>query len=176
MGPADGANRDSTSWSRRISYAYPLLRKATPGPSSPEGVSQPVITGNSVTNHPRIDKWLWSARFFKTRGAATAACVAGKVKAAGRAVKPASPVAIGDEIRITRKSHKQTVRVTGMQSRRVGAKLASEMYADITPAAELDNLEAYNTAESAFRQSRRNDSGRPTKRERRAIQKLKGMT
>jgi ribosome-associated heat shock protein Hsp15 len=129
-----------------------------------------------VVNHPRIDKWLWSARFFKTRGAATAACVAGKVKMAGRAVKPASPVAIGDEIRITRKSHKQTVRVTSMQARRVSAKLASEMYADITPTAELENLQAYNTAESAFRQSRRKDSGKPTKQERRAIQKLKGMT
>ena len=129
-----------------------------------------------MANHPRIDKWLWSARFFKTRSAATTACVAGKVKVAGRAVKPARPVAIGDEIRITRKSHKQTVRVTGMQTRRVSAKLASEMFTDVTPTAELENLKTYNTAESAFRQSRRKDAGRPTKRERRAIQKIKGMT
>ncbi len=119
----------------------------------------------------RIDRWLWAARFFKTRNLAGSACQAGKVKIDGKAVKPARNITIGDEIIITRPDYKQSVRVVGLQDKRVGAKLVDELYVDITPESEKEQLALRQNVNSAFANIKR-DQGRPTKKERRDIERF----
>ncbi|MFB0517172.1 MAG: RNA-binding S4 domain-containing protein [Candidatus Neomarinimicrobiota bacterium] len=121
----------------------------------------------------RIDKWLWAARFFKTRRLATEACQAGKVKLNGRSVKPGRAIKTGDELQITRQLYKQRIRVTGLQERRVAPKIAATLYEDLTPQEEIEQAQLQRTMESAFYREHRR-AGRPTKRDRRALQKLKG--
>ena len=121
----------------------------------------------------RIDKWLWAARFFKTRRAATEACQAGKVKLNSRSVKPSRVLKPGDELLITRQLYKQQVRVVGLQDRRVSAKLVATLYEDRTPEEEIEQARTVRSMEGAFHRAR-HKAGRPTKRDRRALQKLKG--
>ncbi len=124
-------------------------------------------------NEVRIDKWLWAARCFKTRSASSTACQAGKVKLNGRSVKPSHMVKVGDELLITRPAYRQELLVTGLQEKRVSAKLAADLYQDHTPSEELERLRLQRTQDSAFFQRLRG-SGRPTKRQRRRLDKLKG--
>lgn len=121
----------------------------------------------------RIDKWLWAARFHKTRGNATAACQAGKVKLNGRSVKPSHIVKMGDELLITRPAYRQRVRVTGLSDHRASAEVANRLYEDITPRSEIERLKLQRTVDSAFFRAQPR-TGRPTKRDRRTLQKLKG--
>lgn len=120
----------------------------------------------------RIDKWLWAVRFFKTRSAASTACQAGKVKLSGRSVKPSRTVKVGDSIQVTHADYKQQVEVTGLLEKRVGAKIATANYLDITPKDEIVRKELQGNLESAF-YKRHRDSGRPTKRQRRDLNKMK---
>ena len=121
----------------------------------------------------RIDKWLWAARFHKTRSSATTACQAGKVKLNGRSVKPSRMVKMGDELLITRPAYRQRVRVTGLSDRRASAEIAAGMYEDITSPEEIERLKFQRTMDSAFFRAQPR-TGRPTKRDRRTLQKLKG--
>lgn len=121
----------------------------------------------------RIDKWLWAARFHKTRSSATTACQAGKVKLNGRSVKPSRMVKMGDELVITRPAYRQRVRVTGLSDRRASAEIAAGMYEDITSPEEIERLKLQRTMDSAFFRAQPR-TGRPTKRDRRTLQKLKG--
>ena len=129
----------------------------------------------------RVDKWLWAARLFKTRRGAAEACQAGKVKRLavgtprfeGRSVKPSRAIRVGDELQITRKLYRQRIKITGLSERRVSPAIAATLCEDITPAEEIEQAKLVRTTESAFhREGRR--AGRPTKRDRRALQKLKG--
>lgn len=133
----------------------------------------PAYNAYNALNAVRIDKWLWAARFFKTRSAATTACQAGKVKLNGRSVKASHVVRSGDLVAITRPAYRQELLVTGLQEKRVSAKLATDMYEDHTPPEELERLRLRRTQDSAFFQRQRG-SGRPTKRQRRRLDKLKG--
>lgn len=123
----------------------------------------------------RIDKWLWNVRLFKTRRAAADACQAGKVKLNGRSIKPGRVVKCGDELQITRKLYRQQVKVAGFSERRVSAAIAATLYEDLTPEDEIERLQLVRTMESAFYKDR-HGAGRPTKRDRRALQKLKGKS
>ncbi|MCH7574305.1 MAG: RNA-binding S4 domain-containing protein [Candidatus Marinimicrobia bacterium] len=126
-----------------------------------------------MTEATRIDKWLWSARMFKTRTAATSACVAGKVKLNGQGVKPSRAVAVGDTIQITRVHHRQRIEVRGLAIKRVAAKLAAGLYEDVTPEEELEREQQAKLMNAAFRQARGTYKGRPTKKERRTMQKFR---
>ena len=72
----------------------------------------------------RIDKWLWASRFFKTRGAATAAVLGGHVQVNGARVKPARDVVAGDRLEITKAQERWTVVVKGLADRRGPASVA----------------------------------------------------
>ena len=130
----------------------------------------------------RVDKWLWAARLFKTRRGAAEACQAGKVKRLavgtprleGRSVKPSRAIRVGDELQITRKLYRQRIRITDLRERRVSPQIAATLYEDITPEEEIEQARLVRTMESAFHRERRRRRGRPTKRDRRALQKLKG--
>ena len=121
----------------------------------------------------RIDKWLWAARLFKTRRLAAEACQAGKVKHEGRSVKPGRAIRVGDQLQITRRRYRQRISVTGLSERRVSPPIAATLYEDTTPEEELEQARLVHTLENAFHRERRG-AGRPTKRDRRTLQKLKG--
>jgi len=115
----------------------------------------------------RVDAWLWSVRLFRTRSAAAAACRAGHVRVAGRPAKPATPVTVGDEVRARVGDRERVVEVVRLISTRVGAPIAVECYLDRSP--EVPRSEV---AGPVARRER--GAGRPTKRDRREIDRLRG--
>ena len=114
----------------------------------------------------RIDKWLWAARFFKSRTLATAACDGGKVDVNEQAVKPSRIVRPGDRLTITLPRGKRIVRVVLLSDRRGGGADAALLYEDLTPAPAPRELRLPPPA------LRPPGAGRPTKRERRQIDRL----
>ncbi len=120
-----------------------------------------------MVDSARVDSWLWAVRVFKTRSAATAACRAGHVKVNGDRAKAAQPVKRGDEVRIRIDGFDRILIMREPLAKRVGAPAAILAYEDISP--PLPTPE-----EVALAPRRDRGAGRPTKRERREIEKLRG--
>jgi ribosome-associated heat shock protein Hsp15 len=118
----------------------------------------------------RLDKWLWAARLYKTRTVAAAACRAGHVKVNGDIAKPSRPVRVSDVISARTGELNRTVKVMGLVEQRVGPKLVSNYMEDQTPAAEYLRVAQDRLQPRA--PSRPKGTGRPTKKDRRAIEKL----
>ncbi len=118
----------------------------------------------------RIDQWLWAVRLFKSRSLAAEAVRSGRVRIDGQAVKAARPVGAGDEITVRKGPITYRYRVLRPLSKRVGAPLVPEYCADVTPAEERDKLDAMRNLPTAFRER---GSGRPTKRERRDLDRFR---
>ena len=112
----------------------------------------------------RVDSWLWAIRVYKTRSAATTACRAGHVRLNGDKVKAAQAVRIGDELRIRIAGFDRILFVRQLLVKRVGAPIAAAAYEDRTPEREPQ----------AALGLRDRGAGRPTKRERRDIDRLRG--
>jgi ribosome-associated heat shock protein Hsp15 len=112
----------------------------------------------------RVDSWLWAIRVYKTRSAATTACRAGHVRVNGDKVKAAQQVRVGDELRIRIAGFDRILIVRQLVVKRVGAPVAALAYEDKTPTREPQ----------AALGLRDRGAGRPTKRERRDIDKLRG--
>jgi len=121
-------------------------------------------------NPVRIDKWLWAVRLFKTRSQATDACRGGKVKIDGHNVKPSREINIADEIEIQLGPIKKKVRVLQIIKNRVAAKLVPDLSEDLTPAEEYEKLDMQRQLNHEIRD---HGIGRPTKKDRREIDKLK---
>ncbi len=115
----------------------------------------------------RVDSWIWAVRLSKTRSAATAACRAGHVHVNGERAKAAQPVHIGDEVRLRNTDLERTVRVARLVAKRVGAVVAAECVIDLTPPPP-----AKEEVAATIRRDR--GAGRPTKRERRDLERLRG--
>jgi ribosome-associated heat shock protein Hsp15 len=114
----------------------------------------------------RIDKWLWAARFFKSRTLAATACAGGKVHVSGDAVKPSKPVRSGDLVQITLPRGRRIVRVAVLAERRGSGGEAALLYEDLTPPPPPREA---RPATPAYRPP---GAGRPTKRQRRHIDRL----
>lgn len=119
----------------------------------------------------RIDKFLWCTRKFKTRSKATEACKKGQVKLNDNEIKPASEVKVGDSFSIRVLPIWKTYEVLDIPKSRVGAKLVDSLIKETTSWEELEKLEVHLLA---MRHERPRGAGRPTKRERRDIDRLKG--
>lgn len=117
----------------------------------------------------RIDVWLWSVRLFKTRSAANKAIDGGHVRLNGAPVKPAKIVVPGDVVTVREPGWERQYEVTQLISKRVGAAIAQSCYIDKSPPKP-----AYLSAGPVARRER--GAGRPTKRERRDIDRLRGRT
>jgi len=121
----------------------------------------------------RIDQWLWAARLFKTRSLANQACRGGKVQVERAAVKPARPIRENEIIEIKQPPIVRQYRVKGLAAKRVSAVLARELVEEITPAADLEILAlARRDPLGVIFAARDRGSGRPTKKERRELEKL----
>lgn len=121
---------------------------------------------------PRLDKWLWSVRVFKTRALATAACRAGKVLIGELAAKPGRDVHIGEIVTVRVGAITRTLKVAGRPRSRVAAKQLPEFMTDLTPAAEYERAKQAGIEHMLARER---GKGRPTKKDRRAMGRLFGF-
>lgn len=113
----------------------------------------------------RVDAWTWAVRLFKTRSAAASSCRSGHVRVNGVSAKPAQHVRRGDEVRIREGGRERIVVVERIVNKRVGAPVAAECLIDKSPPSPPPEVLA-----SLPRRER--GAGRPTKRDRREIDKL----
>ena len=121
-------------------------------------------------NIVRMDKWLWAARLFKTRSLAADAIKGGKVKVDGNPVKPSREVKEGDVIQVQIEQLHKVVQVKTVIKNRVSAKQVPEIYNDLTPKEEYERIEFMHAYKAEWRDR---GAGRPTKKERRMIEKMK---
>ena len=116
----------------------------------------------------RLDKWLWAARVFKTRSVAAAACDGGKVDVNEQSAKPAKPLRPGDVVRVTLpQGRRRILKVNALDDRRGSGTVARTLYEDLTPPDPP-------RPRWAPPPRRPPGAGRPTKRERRALDRLRG--
>ena len=123
-----------------------------------------------MSDSVRLDKWLWAARFFKTRSLATDAVDAGKVKVNGDKVKPARTVRIGDKLDIDNGSDRWEIDVMNLSDVRQAAPIARNLYEETDESVERRADVAENR--KMFREPSADFKGRPTKRDRRQMGKL----
>ena len=114
----------------------------------------------------RIDKWLWAARIFKTRSIAADACKNGRVTIGGVSMKPSRTIKVGDIINVKKPPITYSFKVLKTIEQRVGAKLLPEIYENVTDPKQYELLEMSRI--SGF-VDRARGTGRPTKKERRAL-------
>ena len=117
----------------------------------------------------RIDKWLWAIRIYKTRTLASDACAAGKIKIDGDSVKASYMLKVGQTVHINKQGDKLVLKSIKLIEKRVGAALAVECYEDLTPPEEKEKLKF----PAIFYEARDKGIGRPTKKDRREIDKFK---
>lgn len=115
----------------------------------------------------RLDKWLWAVRIFKTRSIAADACKNGRVSINGALAKPARTVKEGDEVSVRKPPVTYTFRVLQAIEKRVGAKLLPDIIENITDPTQYELLEMSRI--SGF-VNRAKGTGRPTKKDRRALE------
>ena len=120
----------------------------------------------------RIDKWLWAARIFKTRSIAADACKNGRVTIDGVSVKPSRMVKEGEVVSVKKPPITYSFRILKCIEQRVGAKLIPEIYENVTEPSQYELLEM--TRISGF-VDRARGTGRPTKKERRALDAFLGL-
>ncbi|NOT14814.1 MAG: RNA-binding protein [Methylotenera sp.] len=130
------------------------------------------ISDNQTNEHCRLDKWLWAARFFKTRSLATAAIETGKVHVENERAKPAKEVKVSQKIHIRTRDFEIEVQVKALSNIRRGAPEAALLFSE-TQASIKKREQAKLTGEPDFAQRDRG-AGRPTKRQLRDIKKFTG--
>lgn len=122
-----------------------------------------------MSDRVRLDVWIWAVRLVKTRAAATEACRGGHVKLNGQAAKAAQPVRIGDEVRVRIHGFDRIVIVKQLLAKRVAAPAAAEAIEDRSP----PRPSAIDAAQVPRRDK---GAGRPSSRERREIDRLRGRS
>ena len=116
----------------------------------------------------RIDVWLWAVRVYKSRSASTAACKAGHVQVGGERAKPATPVRVGDRVRVRSADRPERhLEVRKLLLKRVAAAIAADSYVDHSPPPPPKE-------ERPLVPTRERGAGRPTKRDRRQLDRLRG--
>jgi ribosome-associated heat shock protein Hsp15 len=130
--------------------------------------------GDAEDSRVRIDKWLWAARFYKTRSLAAEAIAGGKVQVNGERVKRAKPLQVGDEVRIRLGPYEHHVVVRELTDRRGPASQAAALYQETatSQAAREELALQLKSVHAIFAPQR----GRPTKKDRREINRLKGKS
>src|ERR1700722_16306356 len=122
----------------------------------------------------RMDKWLWAARFFKTRALAARACQLGRIQTHGQPAKPARDVHVGDMLRVTNESGDFQVEVLLLSDLRGPASVAQTLYRETEASRELRVKVA--AERKAMKQFEELPAGRPSKRDRRRIIQFRGRT
>jgi ribosome-associated heat shock protein Hsp15 len=121
------------------------------------------VTDDASPETARVDQWLWAVRLYHSRSSAASACRSGRVKVNGRTAKPAASVRRGDQVEARMDRRLRVVEVVKVIDKRVGAPLAAECLVDRSPPPDDDDF--------VFR--RQPGSGRPTKRDRRQLDRFR---
>ena len=133
------------------------------------------MTGQNVpVDKLRIDKWLWAARFFKTRGMASEAVTGGKVHIDGERVKPARPVKVGQLVEVSKGTYRFVVVVDQLIERRGPASVAQTMYTETDDSLRVRQAQQQRISADRIVSRGEREAGRPNKRDRRLLQKIKG--
>ena len=122
------------------------------------------------TGSVRVDKWLWAVRAYRTRTVANEACTAGRVTVNGEPAKPATKVAVGDLVTARRRDRTISYEVVVLLEKRVSAQKAAEAINDVSPPLPERTDGPFVAADGR----RDRGEGRPTKRERRQLDRLRG--
>jgi len=122
----------------------------------------------------RMDKWLWAARFFKTRSLAARACELGRIQSNGQPAKSAREVRVGDRVRVTNDGGDFQVEVLALSEVRGPASVAQKLYRESEASQELRAKAA--AERKAMRQFEELPAGRPSKRDRRRIIQFRGRS
>ncbi|MDG9710060.1 RNA-binding S4 domain-containing protein [Streptomyces sp. DH10] len=148
----DAKTADSKTMDPKVAAAIAAAEAA--GPQSGETV--------------RVDSWIWAVRLVKTRSLGATACRGGHVRVNGERVKPAHAVRVGDEVRLRHDGRERVVVVTRLIRKRVGAPVAAQCYVDNSPPPPPREA----VAPAGIRDR---GAGRPTKRDRRELERLRGL-
>ncbi|MEU0023968.1 RNA-binding S4 domain-containing protein [Streptomyces sp. NPDC006335] len=140
-----------------------------PDPKIAAAVAAAEAAGPQNGETVRTDSWIWSVRLVKTRSAGATACRGGHVHVNGERVKPAHSLRVGDEVRVRQESRERIVIVKRLIRKRVGAPVAAQCYVDNSPPPPP-------RAAVAPAGIRDRGAGRPTKRDRRELERLRGLT
>ncbi|HTI65709.1 MAG TPA: RNA-binding S4 domain-containing protein [Gemmatimonadaceae bacterium] len=129
------------------------------------------MTIHDDSDRVRLDKWLWAARFFKTRSLATEAVAGGKVEVNGERAKPAKAIKRGDQVRLRLGAFEHTLNVRALSDRRGPAPVAQTLYEETEASRQARErvAEQLRLAPAPFVYE---EKGRPTKKDRRALTKL----
>lgn len=121
----------------------------------------------------RVDKWLWAVRIFKSRTLATSACKSNKVSIDGVPIKASYTVERGMTLEVKKEGYNMVYKIVDLLEKRVSAKLAEPCYENLTPKEELNKFKDWYLFNSGNLEVREKGLGRPTKRDRRNIDKFK---
>lgn len=121
----------------------------------------------------RVDKWLWAVRIFKSRTLATAACKSNKVMLNDVTLKPSSTVQRGMTIHVKKEGYNMVYKIVDLLEKRVSAVLAEPCYENLTPEEELNKFKDWYLFNKGNIEVREKGTGRPTKRDRRNMDKFK---
>lgn len=135
-------------------------------------MNQQQTPGHSAVDKVRLDKWLWAARFFKTRNLAKGAIESGKVKVDGQRAKPSRDIAVGLTLEIHQGTDIKTVLITALSDQRRGAPEAATLYAET--ADSIRQREILAEKRRLTRDHETHPGQRPTKKQRRLIHQLVG--
>ena len=128
-------------------------------------------TSTSNAQSVRIDKWLWGTRVYKTRSDAAEACRGSAIRHNGKIAKASAKIRIGDTLIARTKALTRTLHVVGLTEKRVGAALVPDYLDDQTPESEFEAAREKRENAKVFSHK---GTGRPTKKDRRDIQRLLG--
>ncbi|MFY4718019.1 RNA-binding S4 domain-containing protein [Streptomyces sp. LaBMicrA B280] len=168
-GPAQGAGNAGASAGGPVDpEAEPAANPAV-DPEVAAAVAAARAAGPGSGETVRIDSWIWAVRLIKTRSQGATACRGGHVRVNGERVKPAYSVRVGDEVRLRSEGRERIVIVKRLIRKRVGAPVAVQCYIDNSPPPPPRET----VAPAGIRDR---GTGRPTKRDRRDMERLRGLT
>ncbi len=124
-------------------------------------------------NKVRVDKWLWSVRIFKSRTLATDVCKSGKVKIGEKPVKASYMLSVGETLLVRKEGFDMVFKVVKLIDKRVSATLAEPCYENLTSEDEMNKYKDWYVGKG-IAERRERGAGRPTKKERRNIDRFKG--
>ncbi|WP_329247613.1 RNA-binding S4 domain-containing protein [Streptomyces sp. NBC_01478] len=164
---ADETDGDNGTGATTTSRNSDAPRNPAAAPQS-DAVAAARAAGPSTGESVRVDSWIWSVRLVKTRSMGAAACKGGHVRVNGERVKPAHSVHVGDEVRLRHEGRERVVIVKQVIRKRVGPPVAAQCYVDNSPPPPPREA----VAPAGIRDR---GTGRPTKRDRRDLERLRGL-
>ncbi|AKZ55122.1 hypothetical protein SAM23877_2073 [Streptomyces ambofaciens ATCC 23877] len=139
-----------------------------PDPKTAAAIAAAEAAGPQNGETVRVDSWIWAVRLIKTRSLGATACRGGHVRVNGERVKPAYSLRVGDEVRLRHEGRERVVVVKRLIRKRVGAPVAAQCYLDNSPPPPPREA----VAPAGIRDR---GAGRPTKRDRRELERLRGL-